>query len=63
MPCTHEGFRDISSSYDLRRQVLVFFWTCERCGKHMGEAGRTDYQPRYEPGGKGEDFKSEPLNG
>ena len=63
MPCSHRGFRDISSTYDLHRQVLVFFWSCERCGKHMGEAGRTRYQPRYEPTRRDAPVTSEKLNG
>ena len=46
--CTHDGFRGIQSAYDQRRGVLVYFWTCERCGSRLGEAMRTDYRPAYD---------------
>lgn len=51
MPCSHQGFRSISSGYERRRRVLIFFWTCERCGERLGEAGRTSYRPQFEPRG------------
>ena len=46
--CSHTGFHRIDSSYDRRMGVLVFFWTCERCGVRLGEAARQHYRPAYD---------------
>jgi hypothetical protein len=51
MRCGHHGFHSICSSYDRRRGVLLFFWTCEGCGKRLGEASRAEYRPRFDPHG------------
>jgi hypothetical protein len=51
MTCRHQGFRAVSSSYDRTRGLLVYFWTCERCGARLNEAGRTEYRPRFDPQG------------
>jgi hypothetical protein len=51
MSCAHDGFRGINTSYDQRRGVLVYFWTCERCGQRMGEARREQYRPAFDPQG------------
>jgi hypothetical protein len=51
MTCEHQGFRAVSSSYDRDRGLLVFFWTCERCGTRLHEAGRAEYTPRFDPRG------------
>jgi hypothetical protein len=31
--------------------VLVYFWTCERCGARLDEARREDYRPAFDPHG------------
>jgi hypothetical protein len=46
--CLHNGFHDIRSTYDQRRGLLFFYWTCEDCGELLGEAERTKYRPRFE---------------
>jgi hypothetical protein len=46
--CPHDGFHDIRSTYDHRRGLLFFYWTCEDCGELLGEAERTKYRPRFE---------------
>jgi hypothetical protein len=51
MSCSHDGFHGIRSSYDRRRGVLVYFWTCERCGTRLRELRREDYRPRFNPYG------------
>jgi hypothetical protein len=51
MSCSHHGFRGINTSYDRRRAVLVYFWTCERCGERLGEARREEYRPAFDPQG------------
>ena len=48
MACKHDGFRGIKTTYDQRRGVLVYFWTCERCGSRLDEALRTNYRPAYD---------------
>jgi len=48
MSCNHDGFRGIQSAYDRRRGLLVYFWTCERCGTRLNEATRTEYRPAYD---------------
>jgi hypothetical protein len=49
--CPHDGFHTIRTAYDRRRGVLVYFWTCERCGERLEEARREDYRPHYDPHG------------
>jgi hypothetical protein len=51
VPCSHDGFHDISSSYDRLRGELVYFWVCERCGDVLEEANRAAYRPAYDPHG------------
>jgi hypothetical protein len=51
MPCAHDGFHGVRSRYDQRRGVLVYFWTCERCGVRLGEVRRQAYRPRFDPRG------------
>jgi hypothetical protein len=51
MACLHDGFHGISSWYDRRRGVLVYYWTCERCGARLREALREEYRPTYDPHG------------
>jgi hypothetical protein len=46
--CSHDGFHDIRTVYDRRRGLLVFYWTCEDCGRRLGEAERAEYRPRFE---------------
>ena len=46
--CPHDGFHDIRSTYDRRRGLLLFYWTCEDCGELLGEAERTKYRPRFD---------------
>jgi hypothetical protein len=49
--CPHDDFHTIRTAYDQRRGVLVYFWTCERCGERLQEAGREEYRPSYDPHG------------
>jgi hypothetical protein len=51
MACPHDGFHGIRSAYDRRRELLVYFWTCERCGTRLGEVRREPYRPRFDPKG------------
>jgi hypothetical protein len=51
MNCEHGGFHGIRTMYDRRRGVLVFFWTCETCGRRLGEARREEYRPQFDPHG------------
>ena len=49
--CAHDGFHSIGTSYDRRSGVLVFHWTCERCGARLSEARRERYRPSFDPRG------------
>jgi hypothetical protein len=51
MACSHQGFHSVRSAYDRRHGVLVYFWTCERCGARLDEARREDYRPAFDPHG------------
>jgi hypothetical protein len=51
MRCAHDGFHGISTAYDQLRGVLVYYWTCERCGARLAEVSRTAYRPAYDPHG------------
>jgi hypothetical protein len=51
MACKHDGFHAIGTTYDIRRGVLVYHWTCEGCGKRLREAGRQEYRPQFDPRG------------
>jgi hypothetical protein len=31
--------------------VLIYFWTCERCGARLNEAARESYRPQFDPHG------------
>jgi hypothetical protein len=49
MECQHDGYHAIRSSYDRHRGVLTFVWICELCGSRLGEAGREEYRPAFNP--------------
>jgi hypothetical protein len=49
--CAHDGFHAIGTEYDRRRGMLVYLWSCERCGARLGEARRERYRPSYDPHG------------
>jgi hypothetical protein len=51
MACPHDGFHDIHTAYDHRRGLLVFHWTCARCGARLREARRERYRPSFDPRG------------
>jgi hypothetical protein len=51
MSCRHDGFHTIGSQYDLRSGVLIYVWTCERCGERLKEAQRLKYRPSFDPHG------------
>ena len=51
MTCSHAEFHGIRTMYDRNSGVLVYFWTCESCGKRLGEARREDYRPQFDPQG------------
>jgi hypothetical protein len=59
MACAHDGFHGIRSTYDHVRGVLVFFWSCERCGARLRELHREAYRPRFDP--RGNDRLGAPL--
>jgi hypothetical protein len=50
-PCPHDGFHSIRTVYDRDHGLLRFLWTCEACGRQLGEAHRSDYRPRFKPRG------------
>ena len=31
--------------------MLVYYWTCERCGARLNEARREPYRPSFDPHG------------
>jgi len=49
--CSHDGFHSIHSRYDRRAGLIVYFWTCERCGVRLNEARREPYRPHFDPHG------------
>jgi hypothetical protein len=49
--CQHKGFHGIETTYDRTRGVLVYHWTCESCGKQLGEARREEYRPKFDARG------------
>lgn len=51
MSCEHSGFHEIRTVYNRRTGELVFFWTCDSCGKRLGEAWREEYRPQFDPRG------------
>jgi hypothetical protein len=51
MYCSHTGYHGIRTIYDRRRSVLIYEWTCECCGKPLGEARRVSYRPAFDPRG------------
>jgi hypothetical protein len=51
MACRHDGYHSVRSLYDRRRGLLIYFWTCERCGVRLDEVRREDYRPAYDPRG------------
>jgi hypothetical protein len=59
MTCDHDGFHGIGSRYDQTLGVLVYFWTCESCGRSLGEAHREEYRPQFDPSGSG--ARSQPV--
>jgi hypothetical protein len=51
MACSHKGFHGIGTAYDRKTGVLVYFWTCERCGTRLHDALRQEYRPAFDPHG------------
>jgi hypothetical protein len=51
MNCDHDGFHAVRSQYDRHTGVLVYYWTCERCGSRLREARREPYRPAFDPRG------------
>jgi hypothetical protein len=51
MSCRHNGFHSIRTRYDRLQGVLVYHWTCETCGKQLGEARREEYRPNFDARG------------
>ena len=49
MRCRHEGFHEAQAKYDRDRGVLIFFWTCERCGTRLSEFRLEAYRPQFDP--------------
>ena len=48
MKCAHDQYRSVLTSYDRGREMLVYFWRCDRCGANLGERERMPYRPHYE---------------
>jgi hypothetical protein len=63
MACRHNGFHDIRTAYDRRSGVLVFHWTCERCGELLTEARREPYRPAFDPRGNDPFVSQQPATG
>ena len=61
--CAHRDFHEIRTSYDRRRGILIYWWTCERCGARLSEVLRTPYRPLFEPNGLPGSGRRRPLNG
>ena len=51
MGCSHDGKHDVTSVYDRRDGILVYFWICADCGTRLHEVRRERYRPRYNPRG------------
>ena len=51
MSCSHDAFHSIGSRYDRTAGVLVYYWSCERCGARLNEARREPYKPAFDPHG------------
>ena len=51
MACDHDQFHSIQTAYDRASGILVYFWTCERCGERLREARREEYRPTFDPEG------------
>lgn len=51
MSCAHDGYHAIRTAYDRQSGVLLYFWTCERCGARLNEARRDQYRPSFDPHG------------
>jgi hypothetical protein len=51
MSCHHAGYREIETTYDQSRGVLVYHWRCDACGKRLGVARRETYRPQFDPHG------------
>jgi hypothetical protein len=51
MTCEHGEFHGIKTFYDRTRGVLVYYWSCESCGKRLGVARREEYRPSFDPHG------------
>ena len=51
MFCRHAGYHTIQGTYERSTGTLVYLWTCESCGKRLGEAARHEYRPQFDPHG------------
>jgi hypothetical protein len=58
MACPHDGFHGIHTTYDRKRGLLVYFWTCQRCGARLRAAGRQEYRPSFDPHGNDHLFRA-----
>jgi hypothetical protein len=58
MACPHDGFHEISTTYDRKHGVLVYFWACQRCGACLREAGRQEYRASFDPHGNDHFFRA-----
>jgi hypothetical protein len=63
MSCPHDGYHTISTSYDRHRGLLVFHWSCERCGAPLREARREPYRPSFDPRGNDALMGGAPIAG
>jgi hypothetical protein len=49
--CKHDTLHSITTEYDRRQQILVYYRECEDCGSRVGEVTRLDYRPDFDPAG------------
>jgi hypothetical protein len=52
--CAHDTLHTITTEYDHKQQVLVYYRECEDCGSRLGEVVRLDYRPDFKPDGNDE---------
>ena len=48
--CDHD-VHHITTEYDRKRQILVYYRTCEDCGIRLSDVARVDYRPDFNPVG------------
>jgi hypothetical protein len=49
--CDHNTLHSITTEYDRKRAVLVYYRQCEECGRRLDDVIRVDYRPDFNPAG------------